>query len=201
MYAGFWKRFIACIIDSCILYIPLIGVFMVVMLFVISTDPKQESVGSMLFSVSFNLIIILAPLIYWTLFEASSYQATPGKRIVGIKVTDENGNRLTFIRSFCRNLDKLISNMTMNIGYVMAGFTVRRQALHDKMAGCLVVDKNAVPQTLAPLPEASLGQIFLAVLGAVSPFILFLLAGIFFVIVLGALTNMPEAANAVNAIK
>jgi len=61
---------------------------------------------------------------------------------LGIKVTDIEGNKITFTRATGRYFGKIISNMTIYIGYIMAGFTVKKQALHDIIADCLVIKKD-----------------------------------------------------------
>ena len=71
--------------------------------------------------------------------ESSSLQATLGKMIFGMKVTDLNGNRISFARATGRHFAKYLSSMILFIGYIMAGFTERKQALHDMIAGTLVI--------------------------------------------------------------
>lgn len=82
--------------------------------------------------------IIGFPLVFFSWCECSSYQATPGKKAMGIKVVDLRGNRLTFGRALVRNLGQIVSGV-FGIGYLIALFTPRRQALHDYMASCVVV--------------------------------------------------------------
>ena len=78
---------------------------------------------------------------YWAAFESSKWQASPGKMALGIKVTDLNGNRISFARASGRYFAKILSGLTLLVGYFMAAFTARKQALHDIIAGCLVVNK------------------------------------------------------------
>lgn len=90
------------------------------------------------------LIAILAssftiPFLYFTLMECSSLQATLGKKLVGIRVTDLSGQRITFGRAATRFLGKILSALILMIGFLMAAFTERKQALHDIMASTLVV--------------------------------------------------------------
>jgi uncharacterized RDD family membrane protein YckC len=73
--------------------------------------------------------------------ESSSWQATLGKKAVGIVVTDLDGNRISFARAFGRYFAKLISLITLCIGYMMAGFTEKKQCLHDMICGTLVVKR------------------------------------------------------------
>jgi uncharacterized RDD family membrane protein YckC len=78
-------------------------------------------------------------LFYYMGMESSSWQATLGKRIAGIKVVDLNGERIGFGRSSKRNMAKSLSVLTLGIGYLMPLWDRRKQALHDKAARCLVV--------------------------------------------------------------
>jgi len=80
----------------------------------------------------------LVSWIYEAALESSSYQATLGKMALGLKVTDLAGNRISFARATGRHFAKYVSGMIFFIGYIMAGFTERKQALHDMIAGTLV---------------------------------------------------------------
>ena len=122
-YAGFWRRFAAFIID---------GIILGVVSFVI-----QATLGDIVSN-------ILGFLIGWVCFaamESSSNQATVGKIAIGIVVTDLNGDRTSFGRATGRYFGKIISSVILCIGFLMAAFTEKKQALHDIMAGCLVVHK------------------------------------------------------------
>lgn len=150
-YAGFWLRLVAHIIDEMILGIPtsfivfaslipmgLIGSF--------SDLTQMDDTGKMAFVGSFIVIILLAVFVslvlswlYFAFMESSSKQATIGKMALGLKVTDINGNRITFARATGRYFGKILSSMVLHIGYIMAGFTPKKQALHDLIAECLVV--------------------------------------------------------------
>jgi len=70
---------------------------------------------------------------------ASEKQATLGKMAMGLIVTDDNNQRLTFGRATGRHFAKYLSGLALGIGFVMAAFTERKQALHDMIAGTLVV--------------------------------------------------------------
>ena len=89
-------------------------------------------------SMSLSSLEWLPWIIYVTLMEASRWQATLGKMVLGIKVTDQSGNRLSLPRAFARNGLKVLSVLTLMIGFMMAGWTRRKQALHDKMTDCYV---------------------------------------------------------------
>jgi uncharacterized RDD family membrane protein YckC len=73
--------------------------------------------------------------------ESSKYQSTLGKAVLGIKVTDLKGNRISFGRASGRFFAKIISSLTLGVGYIMIAFTEKKQGLHDMIAECLVVKK------------------------------------------------------------
>jgi len=86
-------------------------------------------------------ITIAATWFYYTMFEASVWRATPGKRVMRLYVADLNGQRVTFARAAARNAAKIISSLTFLVGYLIAGFTEKKQALHDILTSCLVLRK------------------------------------------------------------
>lgn len=174
MYAGFWKRFFAFLIDSFIVCFVAAGFYILIFALVMGAGGREGS--SFWLKAAFGFIYLFSlffPILYWSVFEASSRQATPGKMALGIKVCCDNGEPLDFKRSLSRNLCKLISNLTLYIGYFMAGFTVRKQALHDKMAHCFVVSKNADIKALAPLPKTPLWLVASVILAVLMPFFFF----------------------------
>jgi uncharacterized RDD family membrane protein YckC len=84
-------------------------------------------------------LVWIVLLVYWILMEASRFQGSLGKMVLGLKVVDERGRRLTVLHATFRNLFKIVSVLTLFIGFLMAGWTRRKQALHDKVAKCYVV--------------------------------------------------------------
>jgi uncharacterized RDD family membrane protein YckC len=126
-YAGFWSRVAALIVDNAILTI--LGIALLI---------AAASVGAEAVAIA-NLALFLIALLYWPLMECSERQATFGKQLLGIQVTDANGARLTFVRSLLRNLAKIISSLPFGLGFLLAAFTARKQALHDLITKCLVV--------------------------------------------------------------
>jgi len=158
-YAGFWLRFAAYLIDYVVFSVA--GLFLVIPVIVLiaaivigfRVDDIQEPADfltegnllkvSLLLGIIFlvALISLVAGWLYYALMESSKYCGTLGKIVVGIKVTDLEGNRVTFARATGRYFARIITNMTMLIGYILAGFTEKRQALHDMIASCLVVRK------------------------------------------------------------
>jgi len=86
-------------------------------------------------------LFVLGPILYFTFMESSALQGTLGKMALRLKVTDLQGQRLSFWHAFGRNAAKMVTNMTclvFYIGYILAGVTVKKQALHDMIAGTLV---------------------------------------------------------------
>lgn len=86
----------------------------------------------------------LVSWLYYALMESSERQATVGKMALGLQVTDNELHPLTFARASGRFFSKLVSYATFCIGFLMAGWTERKQALHDKIAGTLVIRKPSV---------------------------------------------------------
>jgi uncharacterized RDD family membrane protein YckC len=140
-YAGFWKRFAALFIDT-IVSIFIGGVVGLAAALLIGFGAEAED-GADLdgIRVTANLFGLVAGWIYFAAMESSSKQGTLGKMALGIKVTDLDGNRISFGRASGRYFAKFISGFILLIGYFMAAFTKKKQALHDKIAGCLVVNK------------------------------------------------------------
>ena len=145
-YAGFWLRFLAYLIDSLVLSVP--AVFLVFLMFVgmagsLSQIERRNEVvpvlGSILFLILFYVLLFAGLWLYYAIMESSSWQATLGKKALKLQVTDLDGRRISFGRASGRFFGKLISGMILNIGYIMAGFTEKKQALHDMIAGCLVL--------------------------------------------------------------
>ena len=87
-------------------------------------------------------IIFVVSWLYYALSESSSWQATLGKKILNLKVTDISGQPISFGRASGRYFAKIITGMIpLMIGYIMAGFTEKKQAIHDMIASCLVLRK------------------------------------------------------------
>jgi uncharacterized RDD family membrane protein YckC len=115
-------------------------------IFGIALSPGEDLQGMMaaMFGLSILAILLLISTgswLYHTLMESSRYQATLGKLALGSIVTDLNGRRISFARANGRFFGKFISGAIFNMGYLMAGFTEKKQALHDILAGTLVMQK------------------------------------------------------------
>lgn len=153
-YAGFWLRFVAYLIDGIVVGViqsfiitPFLALFGLSLTAMESMDymSEEESIAAIIGMASgFGGIILVSAIVgiaYYTIMEASKYQATLGKMALGLKVTDESGQPLDFGKSLIRNLGKIVSQIIFMIGYIMAGLTAKKQALHDLMAGALVIKK------------------------------------------------------------
>jgi uncharacterized RDD family membrane protein YckC len=162
IHAGFWRRCAAMLIDGLLLGVVMAVVQLVVSAGAIGTlaSMNDGSAGLMALAGSFMLLMLIAFVgqwLYFALFEAGSRQATPGKLALGIKVVDEVGARIGFGRASGRYFGKIISGMVLYIGFVMAGFGDRKQALHDMIANTFVVFNDVqpgqpMPQTRPPMP-------------------------------------------------
>lgn len=86
----------------------------------------------------FQILSAFIGFLYHTILESTPAQGSLGKMLLGIKVTDLSGRRISFGRAFGRNLGKILSTLTFMIGYLCAAFSSRKQALHDMMAGTLL---------------------------------------------------------------
>jgi uncharacterized RDD family membrane protein YckC len=139
-YGGFWIRVVAAIIDAIILRVVVAPVGMIFgglgMAGMMSGIPHR---GLRFLGGGITIILLIfGSWLYEAFMESSSYQATLGKMIFGMKVTDLNGNRISFERATGRHFAKWLSTMIFGIGYIMVGFTERKQGLHDLLAGTLV---------------------------------------------------------------
>jgi len=148
-YAGFWRRVLASIIDGLIVgAVQAVIQFILMGVGVIATSDLQAGPGTAEYRHYMAVIWILgavmfvAQILYFAIMESSSKQATLGKMVLGIVVTDIDGKRVSFGRAIGRNLGKIISIIILLIGYFMIAFTKKKQGLHDIMANCLVVVKR-----------------------------------------------------------
>ena len=139
-YAPFSKRFVAFLIDKAIL--AMITCFFLIP--PISFFPRlffDHSIFSFI-SFGFGSVFLMANWVYFSLFESSVRQATPGKMLMGVFVTDEFGQRISFTKSLLRTVTKMISAIFCWLGYILALFTGRSQTLHDLLASTLVLQPD-----------------------------------------------------------
>lgn len=147
--AGFVRRWAALFIDQLVLAVPLVLIFLGIF-GVIGLSPGEQASPTEVAAVLlvYPLYFLIAAL-YYGLQESSGAQATLGKRALGIKVVDMEGRRIGRGPAFGRWFAASLSYMTAYIGFLMAAFTERKQALHDYLAGTQVVDQWAY----TPHPE------------------------------------------------
>jgi len=145
-YAGFWLRAVAYVIDNILLGVAA-GIFILGPLMqragISTTDPWALYRNTSRQAFAIDLLMVMAQWLYWALLESSVWQATLGKKLLGLYVTDLEGKRITFARASGRFFGKILSTLTIGIGYLMAGFTPKKQALHDMIAECLVLKKTS----------------------------------------------------------
>ena len=141
-YAGFWRRCVAYLADLVLLAL-LYAVF-----FVVEVDAE---VGPRPV-----LVTVFGLVVAWLYFagtESSKEQATLGKMLVGLHVTDLEGRRITFARATARLFAKVPSALILYIGFIMVAFTEKKQGLHDKLAGTLVLEGRAAAESWAATPS------------------------------------------------
>lgn len=142
--AGFWMRFGAITIDSVLLAIAGMIIGSIIgggLGFLLGAAGMSLHAIQIMAGISGYIIGLALNWLYFTLTESSAMQATIGKMALGIKVADLNGDKIAFGRANGRYWGKLLSYMTLGIGFIMAGFTRNKQALHDLLAETLVVRK------------------------------------------------------------
>lgn len=153
-YGGFWLRFLAYLIDSAVI---MLGIFVVAIPLIFLTGlgtllsqiHPEDDFNDAGFWLIMGVVFLIATVslavtwLYHALMESSEWQATVGKKALGLVVTDMSGRRVSFGRATGRHFGKIVTNMVPAfIGYIMAGFTAQKQALHDMIAGCLILRRN-----------------------------------------------------------
>jgi uncharacterized RDD family membrane protein YckC len=179
--AGFWLRFAAYLIDGLILFVAQLAVFIVFGLLGGAIDAALPGarptsgvgVGGSTTSLIAYAVVIVGSWLYFSLQESSVQQATLGKRALGIKVTDLEGRRVSFGRATGRYFAKILSVLICYVGFIMAGFTDRKQALHDMIAGTLVVRTHPVSGQLQAAGSGSAASaVFVSVAAAILVLVL-----------------------------
>jgi uncharacterized RDD family membrane protein YckC len=157
-YGGFWIRFVASLVDGLVVSIPTCILFLVIIgitggataahfhaIFNGDPDAASQKIVEILpaligIIVWFILLSFAIQWLYYAMMESSEWQATVGKKILHLQVTDMFGNRLTFGRATGRYFGKVVNQfIPLAIGFIIAGFTEKKQALHDFIAGTVVV--------------------------------------------------------------
>lgn len=153
-YAGFWLRAVAYLLD--VILVSIVTVPVVIALVVVTGLPQwaktmsdENSQDPAAFIPLFTFIALLIVImlcglwLYYSLTESSVWQGTVGKKAMGLMVTDLDGRRVSFGRATGRFFSRLITGlMPLLIGYILAGITAKKQALHDMIAGTLVLRRQ-----------------------------------------------------------
>jgi uncharacterized RDD family membrane protein YckC len=160
-YAGFWRRFAAYAIDYLVV---LLGGIVLGAIVIRAGIVENGTQGR------FTVWLLVGYLLYCASLESSSWQATIGKRLIGIKVTNRQGERIGFARAAARFVAKLLSVLTLFVGYLLIVFTTRRQALHDVIAGTLVIHDHSRrrPAWVVATVSAAACVPFLGVVAAIA---------------------------------
>jgi uncharacterized RDD family membrane protein YckC len=155
MYGGFGRRFAAFIVDF--ILIAILGIFVIAFFnlanglmylyyLVVSHAPLSSltEAGTPIAAIqpivaAVGILLVIVPWLYYAGFESSRGQATPGKVLLRLEVTDLTGTRMSFSRATLRFFGKYISTLIIFIGFIMIAVTKKHQGLHDKIAGTLVI--------------------------------------------------------------
>jgi uncharacterized RDD family membrane protein YckC len=173
VHAGFLQRFAAFVIDSLVLAFGFYAALAVLVLAIIAMggfkDWDERNLPGWLVLAYFLVVAgyYVAAAFYYALQESGPHQATLGKRVLGIKVTDSFGQRLDFGSALVRWFAALLGYLTLYIGFLMAAFTERKQALHDLVAGTFVVDRWAYTETPERQSTQGSGCLVAIIAGAV----------------------------------
>lgn len=145
LYGGFWARLAAYFIDRLVVGV---GMFILIMPlgFLLGVYSSDSSLEEGILGVVFVLLVIVIMLLSnfgYFVYMTYKYQSTLGKMAVGIKVLNDNGKKPTLSEVMMREvLGKIVSYLTMKIGYLIAAFTDKKQALHDMIGKTIVVAKD-----------------------------------------------------------
>lgn len=138
IYAGLPKRFAAYLLDSIIVTLLTgIGIMLLVVLPYLSGFIQKAPSTPFFYLLGFT-----TGWLYYAGLESSAYQATLGKLLFGIKVTDLAGNPISMEIATRRHLAKFLSGLLLGAGYLMIATTEKEQGLHDKLVGCLVMNRR-----------------------------------------------------------
>jgi uncharacterized RDD family membrane protein YckC len=136
-HAGFWVRLIAYLIDSVVtIVIALIMIIGGIAMLGGNATPESVKVMSNIVSI-LNFIIILG---YWSITQSSSWQATIGKKVMGLKLVNQDGTRVSFMKALGRStIGYLISGIVIYIGFIAIGVTKEKVGFHDMIFKTYVV--------------------------------------------------------------
>ncbi|HKQ38291.1 MAG TPA: RDD family protein [Verrucomicrobiae bacterium] len=139
MYAGFWIRFLAKLIDELIIGVVVgfpLSIFIVRA--AMSASNPLQSVISFMLDPKMQLIFTLSIFLYSSLF-LGKFGATPGKMALGLRVVTPDGSPIGFGRAFGRSAAEIVSRWICLIGYIIVAFDVQKRGLHDHIANTRVI--------------------------------------------------------------
>jgi uncharacterized RDD family membrane protein YckC len=141
-YAGFWLRVWAGSIDVVLEALVALLLIAIVDVFVRILSPRfglSPITARYVTGIAFIFVLAIGAWLYCACAESSSWRATVGKRIVGLQVLTSSGGKISFGQATVRHFMKFLSLFTAAVGFMMAGWTKRRQALHDMPSDSIVV--------------------------------------------------------------
>lgn len=134
-YGGFWRRLFAYLIDVLVMIIPIV----LLVSLSLGVDPTLAEQDLDTFKAAESWLGLVLWWLYFALFNSSRWQGSIGKKLLGMKVTDARGRRISFVRASVRYFASLLSGALLMLGFLMIAFTRKKQGLHDFIAGTQVV--------------------------------------------------------------
>lgn len=142
-YAGFWIRFVGWLIDAIIMGVvgAIIQTAILGSVFVLPRPQPGSiaSIGPLLGMIGLVSLINLAMAACYEGFFVAQMAATPGKMVIGAKVVRGDGSKVGLGRAFARYFAKILSSLTLLIGFIIAGFDSQKRALHDMICDTRVI--------------------------------------------------------------
>ena len=166
-YAGFGRRLLAYFVDSILLFI--VGLVIQYILgldpfsFLAETQPLETRTSASQGLAS--LVSLTIGLIYFLIFWVNYDGATPGKKLMAIKIVRDDGSRITYPVAFVRYLGTFVSSFFLGSGYLWVIWDKKKQAWHDKIARTIVIKTNGKPKVFLALFILILSILFLGVVG------------------------------------
>jgi uncharacterized RDD family membrane protein YckC len=173
-YGGFWRRLVASAIDMMILYFISLLILLTALIalglgggvslhHVVATGDLPRGMG--IYFVVYGFALFVADMIYFIWFHGSVGQ-TPGKMLLGLRVIQASGEKMTFGVAFLRWVGTLVSTFCLFLGYLWIVVDGRKQGWHDKIAATLVIRTVCEPMPASPPPSAPLPET--AIMGQTS---------------------------------
>jgi uncharacterized RDD family membrane protein YckC len=156
-YGGFWRRVAAFLVDMGMGLVGAVVVYLVVLMVLVSNPRAIGAIDGILLASLAALVVLF--WVYFAGLESSPWQATVGKRAMGLIVTDTAGRQISFARATGRHFAKFLSLILVGTGFFMIGLSRYKQGLHDKVAGTLVVRRRYLSRVLAQRSEAASGRV------------------------------------------